>query len=133
MVLPLAAISLLSLQTLSQLSGQPHANIVFPFGKRRKRSTIRYARIVGDRRISDDMEILETFWEHQSADDKKDQSDLIMSNYISCSGLEDGDDDDDYNVDSAGNGNNRCLEHVACLYANQDSNLLESERKVISV
>ena len=131
-ILPLAAITLVGVQSLSQLTGQPLANIIFPFGKRKKRSVLfRIDEGVPEAGaiISQELKVLENFWQHQSAIDRKDQTDRILANHVSCSGIE-----EPYLEDAShSNDNNRCLEYMACLYANEHSTLSKSERDVVAV
>ena len=131
-ILPLAAITLVGVKSLSQLSGQTLANIIFPFGKRKKRSALFRSdegMPAAEAKISQEIEVLENFLQHQSAIDRKDQTDRILANHVSCSGIE-----EPY-LEDAGHstGNNRCLEYMACLYANENSTLSKSERDVVAV
>lgn len=136
-LLPLAAISLVALPTLATLTGLPYASIVFPFGSatsslgRKKRSTLPFQRKtnVKDMKIEQEIDILEDFWAQQPLEERKNQVDMIMANYVSCSGVEGTvfDESDQHSVE------NHCLEHIACLYGNEKSPLSNAERNVVAV
>ena len=130
-LLPLAAISLVALPTLSTLTGLPYANILFPFTGRKKRSTrpFQSRKNLKDMKIEQEIDILEEFWTQQPAEERKDQVDMIMANYVTCSGVEGTvfDESDQHSVE------NHCLEHIACLYGNENSPLSNAERNVIAV
>ena len=135
-LLPLAAISLVALPTLATLNGLPYSSILFPFGtgigKRKKRSTernLQHPNKLSDMKIEEEIDILEDFWDQQPLQDRKDQVDMIMANYVSCSGVEGTvfDSNDKYSVE------NHCLEHIACLYGNENSPLSNTERNVVAV
>ena len=136
-LLPLAAISLVALPTLASLTGLPYANIIFPLGAaasslgRKKRSTLPFQRETNlkDMKIEQEIDILEDFWAQQPLEERKNQVDMIMANYVSCSGVEGTvfDESDQYSVE------NHCLEHIACLYGNEKSPLSNAERNVVAV
>ena len=131
-LLPLAAISLVALPTLASLTGNPYASIIFPniFGKRKKRSVpFRHDKGLREMKVDQEIEILEDFWEQQPLKDRKDQMDMIMANYVTCSGLE-GTVFDEITEHAS---ENHCLEHIACLYGNQQSPLSNAERNVVAV
>ena len=131
-LLPLAAISLVALPTLATLSGVPYSSIVFPFsaGKRKRRSTRRLNKDVRRLEMQDEINILEDFWAEQPLEERKDQVDMIMANYVTCSGVE-GTMFDELNENSSVE--NHCLEHIACLYGNEKSPLTTAERNVVAV
>ena len=131
-LLPLAAISLVALPTLATLSGVPYSSIVFPFsaGKRKRRSTRTLNKDVRRLEMQDEINILEDFWAEQPLEERKDQVDMIMANYVTCSGVE-GTMFDELNENSSVE--NHCLEHIACLYGNEKSPLTTAERNVVAV
>ena len=132
-LLPLAAISLVTLPTLASLTGLPYSSVLFPaFGRRKKRSVqFQHDQRLRKMKINQEIDILEDFWEQQPLEDRKDQMDMIMANYVSCSGLErtvfDETEDHEYAIP------NRCLEHIVCLYGNEESSLTNAERNVVAV
>ena len=89
-LLPLAAISLVALPTLASLTGLPYANIIFPLGAaasslgRKKRSTLPFQRETNlkDMKIEQEIDILEDFWAQQPLEERKNQVDMIMANYV---------------------------------------------------
>ena len=131
-LLPLAAISLVALPTIATLSGVPYSSIVFPFsaGKRKRRSTRRLNKDVRRLEMQDEINILEDFWAEQPLEERRDQVDMIMANYVTCSGVE-GTMFDELNENSSVE--NHCLEHIACLYGNEKSPLTTAERNVVAV
>ena len=131
-LLPLAAISLVALPTLATLSGVPYSSIVFPFsaGKRKRRSTRKLNNDIRRLEMQDEINILEDFWAEQPLEERRDQVDMIMANYVTCSGVE-GTMFDELNENSSVE--NHCLEHIACLYGNEKSPLTTAERNVVAV
>ena len=131
-LLPLAAISLVALPTIATLSGVPYSSIVFPFsaGKRKRRSTRALNKDLRRLEMQDEINILEDFWAEQPLEERKDQVDMIMANYVTCSGVE-GTMFDELNENSSVE--NHCLEHIACLYGNEKSPLTTAERNVVAV
>ena len=131
-LLPLAAISLVALPTIATLSGVPYSSIVFPFsaGKRKRRSTRTLNKDVRRLEMQDEINILEDFWAEQPLEERRDQVDMIMANYVTCSGVE-GTMFDELNENSSVE--NHCLEHIACLYGNEKSPLTTAERNVVAV
>ena len=131
-LLPLAAISLVALPTLATLSGVPYSSIVFPFsaGKRKRRSTRTLNKDVRRLEMQDEINILEDFWAEQPLEERKDQVDMIMANYVTCSGVEGTMFDE---LDENSSVENHCLEHIACLYGNEKSPLTNAERNVVAV
>ena len=131
-LLPLAAISLVALPTLATLSGVPYSSIVFPFsaGKRKRRSTRTLNKDVRRLEMQDEINILEDFWAEQPLEERKDQVDMIMANYVTRSGVEGTMFDE---LDENSSVENHCLEHIACLYGNEKSPLTNAERNVVAV
>ena len=131
-LLPLAAISLVALPTIATLSGVPYSSIVFPFsaGKRKRRSTRALNKDLRRLEMQDEINILEDFWAEQPLEERRDQVDMIMANYVTCSGVE-GTMFDELNENSSVE--NHCLEHIACLYGNEKSPLTTAERNVVAV
>ena len=131
-LLPLAAISLVALPTIATLSGVPYSSIIFPFsaGKRKRRSTRTLNKDVRRLEMQDEINILEDFWAEQPLEERRDQVDMIMANYVTCSGVE-GTMFDELNENSSVE--NHCLEHIACLYGNEKSPLTTAERNVVAV
>ena len=131
-LLPLAAISLVALPTIATLSGVPYSSIVFPFsaGKRKRRSTRKLSNDIRRLEMQDEFNILEDFWAEQPLEERRDQVDMIMANYVTCSGVE-GTMFDELNENSSVE--NHCLEHIACLYGNEKSPLTTAERNVVAV
>ena len=131
-LLPLAAISLVALPTIATLSGVPYSSIVFPFsaGKRKRRSTRALNKDLRRLEMQDEINILEDFWAEQPLEERRDQVDMIMANYVTCSGVE-GTMFDELNENSSIE--NHCLEHIACLYGNEKSPLTTAERNVVAV
>ena len=131
-LLPLAAISLVALPTIATLSGVPYSSIIFPFsaGKRKRRSTRALNKDLRRLEMQDEINILEDFWAEQPLEERRDQVDMIMANYVTCSGVE-GTMFDELNENSSVE--NHCLEHIACLYGNEKSPLTTAERNVVAV
>ena len=80
--------------------------------------------------IQDEINILEDFWAEQPVEERKDQVDMIMANYVTCSGVEGTMFDE---LDESSSVENHCLEHIACLYGNEQSPLTNAERNVVAV
>ena len=133
-LLPLAAISLVALPTLATLTGLPYSSILFPFsaGKRKRRSTRnhKYSKDARKMELQRNIEALEEFWVEQPLEERKDQVDMIMANYVTCSGVEGTVFDE---LDETSSVENHCLEHIACLYGNEHSPLTNAERNVVAV
>ena len=141
-LLPLAAISLVAIPALATGFGVPLANVVYPFtnfgatnigtnlGRRRKRSVpFQHTQELKEMKFDQEIDILEDFWAQQPIESRKDQVDMIMANYVTCSGIEGTvfDENDQSSVE------NHCFEHIACLYGNENSPLTNSERNVVAV
>ena len=131
-LLPLAAISLVALPTLATLTGLPYSSLVFPFsaGKRKRRSTRNFVKDPRKMELQEEINILEDFWSEQPVEERKDQVDMIMANYVTCSGVEGTVFDE---LDENSSVENHCLEHIACLYGNEKSLLTNAERNVVAV
>ena len=122
----------MALPTIATLSGVPYSSIVFPFsaGKRKRRSTRALNKDLRRLEMQDEINILEDFWAEQPLEERRDQVDMIMANYVTCSGVE-GTMFDELNENSSVE--NHCLEHIACLYGNEKSPLTTAERNVVAV